>query len=950
LHKSRLGRLKHDERSFHVFYQLLAGASPEERDALNLEEPSSYAILSSSNCYRLPGGPFSDDSSQLGELRAAFASLGFKAKHVRSIFTLLTAILLLSNLTFTDNQGSGSLGMTSMDERARVADRQVLVEVSAHLGVAPDDLEAVLVNRTKWVRRDLCSMFLDAQGASDQRDSLMRDLYAILFTFVVEMANKRLAPPNDAAPELQIIQLDLPGYQSRTMTSEVGSRPGIVMPLAPLINASGQNGFDEFSANFTNEMVHSYLFRRAFEDEIGHDAAMIEDGLRLQAVATMGNAGCIDLFRGGLLGTSRLNGTPGGMVGLLARASEELKGEERDEEKAEKLLDQLTNSFGRHTSFIVNPGVGLGPLPAERHMFAINHYSGQCAYDSTDFVDRNADVLDKQLVGLLRTSSDGFIAKLVSGPGLATEGHPLDENITVEAQVSTSPLRTPTSITNPLVRIQSSTEESPDWPIDNTVPQPVATQLNACLSTMLMKLDQTRLWMVTCVRPNDSGHPNSFDKRRVRAQVRSLLLPDLVNRKQVDYIADYGLEEFCIRQGLRTEESAEAVRAFAESKGWVRGPDYMIGQQRVWMGWDAWKEQEDLLRSSEARQGSEETLAGSDEMDLKPSQSDRYSGLVVSRPEIGESSEDLLRDKANDGELYPPTAPGDGYLGYRDSPDITASSIWSGYAKNEKFAPTYGDGGLTKEMDDGGMIVKEKKHHATEVIATTSARRWWLRLTWGLTWWMPSFCLRRVGKMNRADIRMAWREKLAIFIMISLMCALVLFYIIVFGKLLCPDSAKAWNPTELAEHAGTNDYFAAIAGKVYDVSESLRPLPMRPNDEQFTNFYKGQHSDIAAYPTTSDVMLAFAGQDLTDYFPLPLTVSCPGLVTSAQLSLMRANFTPIVDYAIHTSGPLQTTNGTKLDDINWYDNTLLPGIVQYYKGSYVYSKSEVTAQADSDSR
>ena len=97
-------------------------------------------------------------------------------------------------------------------------------------------------------------------------------------------------------------------------------------------------------------------------------------------------------------------------------------------------------------------------------------------------------------------------------------------------------------------------------------------------------------------------------------------------------------------------------------------------------------------------------------------------------------------------------------------------------------------------------------------------------------------------------------------------------------------------------------------------------------------------------------MLEFAGQDLTDYFPPPMTVACPGLVTSDQLSLMRANFTPIVGYAIHTSGPSQTVNDTQLDNIDWYDNNLLPSLVQYYKGSFVYSKSEVAAGADSDSR
>ena len=825
LNKSRLGRLSHEERSFHVFYQLLAGASPEERDALNLDGPSDYNLLLSSGCFRLPGGPFSDDSTQLGELRAAFASLGFKAKHVRSIFTVLTTILLLSNLTFVDDRGTGSLGMTSMDERARVEDRNLLAQVAGHLGVGPDELEAVLVNRTKWVRKDLCSMLLDSTGAASQRDSLMRDLYAILFTFVVEMANKRLASSAEK-PELQIVQLDLPGYQSRTRTSEPGSRPTSTFSIAPLVNASGQNGFDQFSVNFMNEMIQSYLLQRTFEDELGSNASALGDGLRLPPVVTMDNAACMELVRGGLIGSARLAKTPSGLLWVLAKASDILKGEEKDEDKADQLLDQLTTSYGRHASFVVNPGVGVGLLPAERHKFGINHYAGQCSYDATDFVDRNADVLDRQFVDLLRMSSDSFVAKLVSGPGLATEGHPLDPNITVEAQVSSVPLRTPTTITNPLIGGLSNKGVS-DWPVDSTIPQPVSTQLNATLSTILSSLDQTRIWSVLCVRPNDSGHPNSFDKRRVKAQIRSLLIPDRINRRQIDYIANYSLIEFCTRHGLQADDPHQAVEAFAESKAWMQGLDYQIGRERLWLAWDAWKDQEDMIRSGEHHRGSgEETLAESDDEDL--GEKARFGTLGVERVITAESTDNLLVRRPDlHGDVYAPNTPGGeessgkGYLGYRDnSPDLNnTGGVWSEYKNDRPSADeAFGDGILGDKEDVGELIVHEKRHVATEIIATTRARRWWLRITWLLTWWIPSFLLRKIGRMDRADIRMAWREKLAIFIMVFLLCGTVLFYIIVFGMLLCPNSAKAWNPSELAQHAGDNDYYAAIAGKVYDVS------------------------------------------------------------------------------------------------------------------------------------
>ena len=109
----------------------------------------------------------------------------------------------------------------------------------------------------------------------------------------------------------------------------------------------------------------------------------------------------------------------------------------------------------------------------------------------------------------------------------------------------------------------------------------------------------------------------------------------------------------------------------------------------------------------------------------------------------------------------------------------------------------------------------------TEVVKTTRARRWWIALTWLFTWWIPSFLLIHVGKMKRADIRQAWREKVAIFLMIFTLCGIVIFYIIIFGRLLCPNSAKAWNTSELATHQGEDDYYAAIRGKVYDVSRLI---------------------------------------------------------------------------------------------------------------------------------
>jgi chitin synthase len=97
-------------------------------------------------------------------------------------------------------------------------------------------------------------------------------------------------------------------------------------------------------------------------------------------------------------------------------------------------------------------------------------------------------------------------------------------------------------------------------------------------------------------------------------------------------------------------------------------------------------------------------------------------------------------------------------------------------------------------------------------------------------------------------------------------------------------------------------------------------------------------------------MLQFAGMDLTNYFPPPLNKACPGLVNSSTLVTQYANFTPILNYAIHYSGAAQSDNDTKLDGEDWYYGRLQPFLKEYRKGWLVYKSSAVEQQAEDSSR
>src|SRR5882757_6161079 len=132
-------------------------------------------------------------------------------------------------------------------------------------------------------------------------------------------------------------------------------------------------------------------------------------------------------------------------------------------------------------------------------------------------------------VSLLCNSLDGFVSKLLSGPSLAVERHSKDDKIIVQAQVSSRPLRNLSPVLSPNNTLHALQDEHPH--LDPAKTYPVTTQLDFTLSEIFASLECAKLWTISCIRPNDSGSPNSFDKRRVKSQIRSLLLPDLTARK-----------------------------------------------------------------------------------------------------------------------------------------------------------------------------------------------------------------------------------------------------------------------------------------------------------------------------------------------------------------------------------------------------------------------------------
>ncbi|CRK33678.1 hypothetical protein BN1723_019867 [Verticillium longisporum] len=84
--------------------------------------------------------------------------------------------------------------------------------------------------------------------------------------------------------------------------------------------------------------------------------------------------------------------------------------------------------------------------------------------------------------------------------------------------------------------------------------------------------------------------------------------------------------------------------------------------------------------------------------------------------------------------------------------------------------------------------------------------------------------------MPRKDVRMAWREKLAINLIIWLSCLLAAFFIVVFPMLICPRQ-HVYSAAELSSYDGTSGSpgaYVSIRGYVFDL-EKFAPRHYPPN-------------------------------------------------------------------------------------------------------------------------
>ncbi|KAJ2877034.1 hypothetical protein GGH93_000298 [Coemansia aciculifera] len=227
-----------------------------------------------------------------------------------------------------------------------------------------------------------------------------------------------------------------------------------------------------------------------------------------------------------------------------------------------------------------------------------------------------------------------------------------------------------------------------------------------------------------------------------------------------------------------------------------------------------------------------------------------------------------------------------------------------------------------------GVITSEKPgdmppaHETIEDVEITRTRRIWSTITWALTWWIPSPFLSLCGRMKRPDVRMAWREKVAICFIIFFIWCILLFVIIGLGLILCPRE-YVWTMDEVSGHNSEKDAYIAMRGHVYDVTQ-----------------YLNQKHGVSSFVASKDLMVMYAGLDVNASFPVAIRTACSGLVSQKadpnySMYLNVADVTALQTFPYtHKVGTMPSSK--ELSDQGFYVKYVLPTLNLFKKGDVVW--------------